>query len=83
MNHANEINDLIEEMTDNVTEANKDILVPKILKEGLLVWQGYNSSRLRLNLTQTDFELHLKMLRRLWNLAERFNVSEKVAFPIL
>ncbi len=83
MNYANEIIALITEMTDEVTEKNKEILVPKILKEALRVWQHYIASRIKLDLTETDLRLHLTMMKRLWNLADHFNVSEKVAFPIL
>ena len=82
MNHANEINDLLEEMQDSVTEENKNRLVPRILRDAILVWQDYIVSKHKLNLSENDFQLHLKMMKRLWNLAERFNPSEKVAFPI-
>jgi len=83
MNHAREINDLIEEMKEIVTEKNKNVLVPQILNEGLRVWESYTTSRLQLNLSKTDFQLHLTMLKRLWNLADNFSVQEKVAFPVL
>jgi|GEM_PF-4051769 len=81
MNHAREINELIEWMQDSVTEGNKNILIPKLLKEAVRVWQDYIASKIKLNLTETDFQLHLKMMRRLWNLADSFNPSEKVPFP--
>ncbi len=83
MNYASEIIDLIREMTDEVTEGNKETLVPKILKEGTRVWQHYTASRIELGLTETDFRLHLTIMKRLWGLADNFNVSEKIAFPIL
>ena len=81
MNHANQINDLIEEMTDSVTNENKDTLVPKLLKEAITVWKDYNISKLRLNLSEKDFQLHLKIMKRLWDLAGTFRPAEKVAFP--
>jgi hypothetical protein len=82
MNHANDINDLLDEMKDNVTEENKDKLVPRILGDAIIVWQDYIASKLKLSLSENDFQLHLKMMKRLWNLADRFNPSEKVEFPI-
>jgi hypothetical protein len=81
MDHANEITYLIEEMTDNVSNENKDALVPKLLKEAITVWKDYNTSKLKLNLTEKDYQLHLKMMKRLWDLADNFNATEKVAFP--
>jgi hypothetical protein len=83
MNYANEIIDLITEMKDEVTEGNKDKLVPKILKEAISVWQHYIASKIELSLTETDLRLHIAMMKKLWDLADHFNVSEKVAFPIL
>jgi hypothetical protein len=69
--------------TDDVNPDNKDIFVPEILKEAVIVWKNYNASKFELNLTETDFRLHLTMMKRLWNLAENFNASEKGCFPIL
>ena len=81
MNHAKEISELIEWMNDGVTEGNKNVLVPKLLKEAVLVWWHYKESKLKLNLTEGDFQLHLKMMKRLWDLAEQYNAAEKVPFP--
>ena len=83
MNHAKEIISLIAEMTDDVTEVNKDVLVPRILKEAIRVWQNYTVSKIELGLTEIDLRLHLTMMKRLWNLADNFNVSEKVVFPVI
>jgi hypothetical protein len=82
MNYANEINDLFNEMKSSVTEENKEKLVPRILREAIIVWQNYIASKLKLNLSEKDFQMHLSMMKRLWNLAERFNPVEKVEFPI-
>jgi len=82
MKHANDINDLFDEMKDSVTEENKDRLVPRILRDAIIVWQDYVDSKLKLNLSEKDFQLHLGMMKRLWDLAEQFNPSEKIKFPI-
>ena len=82
MNHANDINGLFDEMRDNVSEENKDKLVPRILRDAIRVWEDYMASKLKLSLSEKDFQLHVKMMKRLWNLARRFNPSEKIEFPI-
>ena len=71
----------MERMEEGATESNKNSLIPKILKEAIEVWWHYKESKLKLNLTETDFQLHLKMMKRLWILAERYHVAEKVPFP--
>jgi len=81
MYQAREINELIEWMKDSVTEENKNTLIPKLLKEAVEVWWHYKESKLKLNLTEIDLQLHLKMMKRLWDLAEQYNVAEKVPFP--
>lgn len=70
-------------MEEDVTESNKNSLIPKILNEAVKVWQDYIVSKLKLNLSEVDFQLHLTMMKRLWKLADSFNPSEKVAFPVL
>jgi hypothetical protein len=81
MKHAKDINDLFDEMRECVTEENKNKLVPRILRDAISVWQDYLNSKLKLNLSERDFQLHLGMMKRLWDLAEQFNPSEKVKFP--